>query len=164
MTVRHSCHTGEISCVPVKWQEVETPTQRWDLLTTHWGSRKRNERQNKKESDRRDWAEERSDGTVVNPPTRQWDPGEYIKWKAGRFGRKKQIDVLFSIVVITWTFFHCFSLLQSERLKNYLLIYCITTHKYQFAISRCVWKWNRLSLSKNQVKMLEGCTYFLIIL
>ena len=79
---------GGISGVPVKWQDVETPTQNWDLLTKHRGSRNWNDRQCKEESDRRDWEEERSDGTVVNPPTQHWDPTEYIKWNGGRFGSK----------------------------------------------------------------------------
>ena len=89
MTARFSCLRGEISGVPVKWQDVETPTQEWALLTTLWGSRTRTDRRHKEESGRRDWAEERSDGTVVNPPTWQWDPAEYIKWNGGRFGSRE---------------------------------------------------------------------------
>lgn len=32
--------------------------------------------------------EERSDGTVLNPPTQDWDSAEYVKWNRGRLGSK----------------------------------------------------------------------------
>lgn len=140
MKTRYSCPKGEISGVPVKWQDMETPTQEWDPLTTRWGWRNRNDRQNKEESDRRDWEEERSDGTVVNPPTQYWDPAEYIKWNGGRFGSKETNWHLFSFVVITWTLFLITSKGQVKHLFINIMYHHpkITVLTNQCVLSRCV--------------------------